>query len=169
MEGRCINLKTLTDVDVALLRQWDSQDSERLHTTYGQQTSSWLCRTGSRLCARLLGITVCEQLIGAISLEQISWSGKRAELRVFIGPEECRGRGYGTDAVGSILRIAFDEMGLNEVYLRVKRTNLRAIACYRKCGFRVSGRLSAGRHRVSGAEDLLLMTVSRERFERIAG
>jgi len=62
-------------------------------------------------------------------------------MGIMIGDREYQDRGYGTDAVRTILRFAFDEMNLNRVWLHVHEDNARGIAVYRKCGFREEGRL----------------------------
>ena len=53
-----------------------------------------------------------------------------------IGEKDYCGRGYGTDAVLVLQRLAFDKVGLHRVHLHVFDFNERAISCYEKCGFR---------------------------------
>ena len=97
-------------------------------------------------------------LIGWVELRNISWRSGAAELRICIGRRDRWGMGYGTAAVRAILAEAATRR-LREVHLRVALWNQRAIATYRKCGFRAQAVLRAGRRRVEGMEDLLLMTV----------
>ena len=61
---------------------------------------------------------------------------KEAELHICIGERKYWGRGLGTEAVLAVLDMAFVDMGLKSIYLRVYRHNLRAIRCYEKCGFK---------------------------------
>ena len=52
--------------------------------------------------------------------------------------EEARGKGYGAEALKALSRMAFEEMGLVSLSLRVFCFNLSAIRCYEKVGFRMA-------------------------------
>jgi RimJ/RimL family protein N-acetyltransferase len=77
--------------------------------------------------------------IGNIGLHGIEWKDRQAELGIAIGEKEYWGRGYGTDAVRTLLDVAFGQMNLHRVSLRVNADNPRAIRCYEKAGFRHEG------------------------------
>ncbi len=71
--------------------------------------------------------------LGTISLKHIA--DGRAEYA--ISTRKCaHGTGAALQATREILRIAFEELGLDTVYLNVLSENLRANAFYRKAGFR---------------------------------
>lgn len=82
-----------------------------------------------------------EKLIGDVALDHIAWRSGDAELRIRIGEKSYWDKGYGQDAVGTLLDHAFSKMNLSRIYLRVFAFNKRAIRCYEKCGFRKEGRL----------------------------
>ncbi|MFN2157525.1 MAG: GNAT family N-acetyltransferase, partial [Anaerolineae bacterium] len=69
------------------------------------------------------------------------------------------GKGYGSDAIRTLLRFAFDEMNLHRVQLTVYEDNARAIRAYEKCGFRHEGRLRDAVYRKGRYYDMLLMSV----------
>lgn len=70
--------------------------------------------------------------LGTISLKNIAKG--RAEYA--ISTRKCaHGSGAAIQATSEVLRIAFDELGLDAVYLNVMTENLRANAFYRKAGF----------------------------------
>jgi RimJ/RimL family protein N-acetyltransferase len=79
------------------------------------------------------------RLIGSVGLREVNWVERKAELGIMIGETDCWGQGYGTAAVLEVLRIAFEKMNLNRVWLRVYENNTRAIRVYEKCGFRQEG------------------------------
>jgi len=79
-------------------------------------------------------------LLGAIRLDRVDLVDKRASLAIGLLRLEDQGRGIGTEAVRRVLAYGFDELGLHRVSLRVLASNIRAIRCYEKCGFRVEGR-----------------------------
>ncbi len=73
--------------------------------------------------------------IGSIYLRDIDVDKNQAELGIFIGEENNRGKGIGGQAIELIKKYAFDKLKLEKIYLRVLKDNTRAIACYKKNGF----------------------------------
>lgn len=169
IEGRAIKLRPILREDLEQLRKWD-EDEEIIHYSgkkfLGESSEDWLRRYLGNTRNRALAIETRDgRFIGDIELEEINWRAGMAELRICIGDKECWDRGFGTDAVVTLLRFAFGTLKLNAIYLRVYSTNLRAIKCYQKCGFSKEGLLKVGR-RQPGEGDIVLMTISRERFCR---
>ena len=80
------------------------------------------------------------KLIGTVSLEQINHIHRRATLGIFIGDKSGRNKGYGTEAIRLILEYGFKYLNLNNINLDVMEFNERAMACYKKCGFKEYGR-----------------------------
>lgn len=79
-------------------------------------------------------VSESNEFIGIIELFNISWRNRRGELSIAIKPE-MRRKGYGYAAINQILEIAFLELGMNRVWLRVIETNTKAINLYKKIGF----------------------------------
>lgn len=77
--------------------------------------------------------------IGNTGLHAINWQYRQAELGIVIGEKDYWGKGYGSDAIRTLLRFAFEEMNLHRVFLRVRADNARAIRAYEKCGFEHEG------------------------------
>ena len=71
---------------------------------------------------------------------------KQAKLGIIIGDREYWGRGYGTDAVMTLVAHVFGELKLERVYLDTLEWNTRAQRCFQKCGFIVSGHISDKEH-----------------------
>lgn len=89
---------------------------------------------------------------------------RAATLGIMIGEPDCWSRGYGSDAVTTLLRFAFDEMNLNKVALTVFDGNARALACYRRCGFVEEGRMRQARYFAGAHHDLVIMSVLRDEW-----
>jgi len=109
--------------------------------------------------------------IGDVGLLGIHRSG-RAELSIVIGEKTHWARGYGADAIRTLLRFGFESLGLRRVTLIADADNARGIACYLRCGFRQEGVLRAHRLRYGRPLDMVTMAVLREEFaalERAAG
>ncbi len=81
-----------------------------------------------------------DRMIGSVSLENIDNMNRNATLGIFIGDEEFRNNGYGTEAIKLILDYGFRYLNLHNIDLWVMGFNARAIRCYEKCGFKEVGR-----------------------------
>ena len=75
------------------------------------------------------------------------------------------GKGYGADATRLLLEYAFTLLNLNSVMLGVFAFNERAIACYRRVGFREIGRRRQARIIGGQKHDAILMDILAEEFE----
>jgi RimJ/RimL family protein N-acetyltransferase len=67
---------------------------------------------------------------------------KETEIGIMIGDREYWGKGYGSDAVATLVRYIFQEVGLERIRLYTLTTNVRAQRCFEKCGFVSSGRVA---------------------------
>jgi RimJ/RimL family protein N-acetyltransferase len=103
--------------------------------------------------------------IGNIGLHGIDWKNRHGELGIVIGEKRYLDRGYGADAVHTLVRFAFREMNLNRVYLKVYAYNLRAVRCYEKCGFKREGVLRDAMFHGAKYYDALMMGILRKEFE----
>ncbi len=105
--------------------------------------------------------------IGNLGLQQINPEDRKAGLGIMIGDKSYWSKGYGTDAITTLLAFAFGEMDLHRVWLTTLEYNERAIACYRKCGFREEARLRRDVFRHGRYWDFIVMGVLREEFEAL--
>ena len=78
--------------------------------------------------------------IGNIGFNHLTYNNRHGTIGIMIGEKGFWNRGYGTDAMRTLMRFGFEELGLIRIELRVDSMNERAIACYKKCGFVVEGR-----------------------------
>jgi RimJ/RimL family protein N-acetyltransferase len=107
--------------------------------------------------------------IGNVGLHEGRPDDRCCSLGISIGDKGYWSQGYGADAIVTLLRFAFGEMGLNRVWLRVFEENERAIACYEKCGFQTEGRLRQHRYQDGRYQDTLVMSMLRSEFEALHG
>ncbi|MCL2299040.1 MAG: GNAT family N-acetyltransferase [Firmicutes bacterium] len=80
------------------------------------------------------------RLIGGVGLMDLNQLHQKATLGIFIGEAEDRGKGYGAEAIRLLLEYGFRWLGLRNIDLHVHSDNARAIACYKKAGFKECGR-----------------------------
>ena len=78
------------------------------------------------------------EYLGTISLKRIDMVAKKAEYAISL--RKCAwGRGIAFQATREILRRAFEEFGLERIYLNVLSDNEKAIHLYERCGFTYEG------------------------------
>ena len=110
-------------------------------------------------------ITLSEdKLIGTVGIENIDHLNKRGTLGIFIGDVEEREKGYGTEAINLILDYGFNYLNLNNIKLDVVEFNERAIACYKKCGFKECGRRRKSEFIDGKYYDRISMDILKEEF-----
>ena len=106
------------------------------------------------------------EIIGTVQLGRIDMDAKEAAVgRFLIKSEQWRGRGIGTKALREIVRIGFEDLGLNRIRLNVFDFNRRAIRCYEKVGFTAS-RVNANAYRTVKGEiwNQVVMTIEKDQW-----
>lgn len=81
-----------------------------------------------------------DKLIGNCGFANVSHQNRIGTVGIFIGNENNRSNGYGTEALRLLLDYGFNYLNLNNIMLTVKSFNERAIKCYEKVGFKEFGR-----------------------------
>ena len=79
------------------------------------------------------------QDVGIIWLERAAPCDTIADLGILIGEPEYRGLAIGRRAIQLAEVLARSEWSIERVRLRVRKGNQRAISCYQKSGFEISG------------------------------
>lgn len=79
-----------------------------------------------------------DQYLGTVSLKNISQENRNAEYAICFRTS-AHGTGAACYATSSILRIAFEELNLERVYLYLLAENTRADRFYQKSGFIYEG------------------------------
>jgi RimJ/RimL family protein N-acetyltransferase len=102
------------------------------------------------------------RLVGDCALFDIDHAAGTAELGIIIGEKDCWNRGYATETVALLARYAFDVLGLSSVILNVYDFNERAVAAYRRAGFREVGRRRGVRHGARMVQEVVMDIVPGE-------
>jgi aminoglycoside 6'-N-acetyltransferase len=153
-----------------ILRSVEARDVDALTRIFGEPAvaSWWHGYDRDRIERELLRgddeattvylIEVDQQAAGVIqSCEEAEPDYRRAGIDIAIGTQ-WHGTGVAVDAIRTLARYLIDERGHHHLTIDPAADNARAIACYRKVGFRDVGVL---RHNERGADgtfhDTLLM------------
>jgi RimJ/RimL family protein N-acetyltransferase len=101
------------------------------------------------------------ELIGMCGLHSIEPYHQRAEVGIRIG-KAFWSRGFGQDAVRTLVDYGFWHLNLVKISLRVLAHDERAVGAYRKAGFEEEGRLRSHTWFDGARRDELVMAVHRE-------
>jgi RimJ/RimL family protein N-acetyltransferase len=85
----------------------------------------------------MLGVELAatSQLVGDVMLRWTSTKNRSGEIGYVFDPAH-QGRGYATEAVLAVLRLAFEELGLHRVIARIDARNGPSIALSERLGLR---------------------------------
>src|ERR1051325_5883288 len=79
--------------------------------------------------------------IGNASIHNIDWVSRTGWFGLFIGEPTAWNRGFGGDAISTLVRFAFDEMNLMKLRINVFEYNDRATHVLEAPGFVAEGRV----------------------------
>lgn len=99
--------------------------------------------------------------IGSCGFHPVDWRSRAAECGIAIGDKTQWGKGYGTEAMRTLVGFGFDTLNLHRIMLSVFDDNARAIRCYEKVGFKTEGRLRESNCHNGRYRDALIMAVLR--------
>jgi ribosomal-protein-serine acetyltransferase len=83
------------------------------------------------------------RIAGVIGFHEIDWAHGQVELGYWLA-EDRQGRGLMTRAAAELVRMAFEELGLNRVGIRTATGNARSRAIPERLGFRHEGVIREG-------------------------
>ena len=174
--GRSVRLRAVTREDLPRFVEWFSDPDVRryldMYLPFSlAQEERWFDNLLERMEKRETVMFTIETgeddaRIGNISLFDVNWKDRHAELGITIGDQDYWSRGYGTDAIRTMLELAFYQMNLHRVALRVHADNARAIRAYEKVGFRHEGSLRESVFREGIYYDMVVMGILDREFER---
>ena len=153
MAAWTVRLEPFTRDDVDRLVSW-GPDDRFLHQWAGptfrapldrKQIKRHLIDAGGRLPTLSIYKAVVPERSEVVGHGEIAlidrWNGSATLARILVGPPEWRGKGVGKVIVEGLLKIAFGDLGLHRVDLRVFDFNQPAIRCYEQAGFQKEGLL----------------------------
>ena len=78
------------------------------------------------------------ELIGQLQVKNVAWEIPAAELGYFVGGAWHR-LGYASESVQEILRVAFEQLSFERVFVRILPGNQESLGLAKKLGFREEG------------------------------
>ncbi|MGE5631852.1 MAG: GNAT family N-acetyltransferase [Caulobacteraceae bacterium] len=103
-------------------------------------------------------------IIGKCGTKQTRWKDSETTVHIFIGGDENRGKGYGTEAMKLLIRFIFEQMNIRRIRLNVFSFNERAVKSYEKLGFKVEAVSREAVFRYGCYYDLYEMGILRDEY-----
>ena len=153
------------DVDVELAGGGDPPMPQSLARLYAQYDSDSAKggRDGAGFAIEADGLC-----IGQCALFNFNETAQTCELGITIGDKAYWGRGYGRDAIRTLLDYAFRLRNFRRVHLSVNGNNQRAIRVYEASGFVEEGRLRDHVWNDGKYVDLVLMGLLKDEWSKTA-
>jgi RimJ/RimL family protein N-acetyltransferase len=177
MHGILVRLRGFEKSDADAMNRWASdEDVVRWHgppnwpASHAQQERYIERATAADSADKAFAIeTLDGKLVGDCGLRNIDWKTRKAEFFITIGEKQLWDKGFGTDALRVAIRLAFDKMNFNRLWLTVLADNPRAVRCYEKCGFVREGLMRQESFVDGKYRDVFLMALLREDYDRTRG
>jgi RimJ/RimL family protein N-acetyltransferase len=99
--------------------------------------------------------------IGNASIHDIDWVSRTSWFGLFIGEPTAWNRGFGTDAIRTLVRFAFDDMNLVKLRINVFDYNEKAKHVLLGHGFVEEGKLARDFYREGTYHDIVILSVFR--------
>jgi RimJ/RimL family protein N-acetyltransferase len=124
---------TISNAD-ALIR-WQTDPAADVQATLER----WIVEPRDDTMQLALHLRTTDELIGFGDLGHIDRRHGRCTVRLVIGDPARRGQAYGGEALGGLLRLAFDRLGLRRIGAQVHAVNEPALKLFDRAGFKREG------------------------------
>jgi RimJ/RimL family protein N-acetyltransferase len=139
-----LEIKPIMEEDYKLIVDWNiGKDKDYLFQWAGPKVYNYpitidqIKEHDKDINSKIFMIFINNIPTGSIELDKIDNENLSAHISRFIICDEHINKGCGTIALKELVKIAFNEMGLNRLTLSVFCFNIGAIRCYEKVGFLV--------------------------------
>jgi ribosomal-protein-serine acetyltransferase len=159
------------------MRAWDENDIDavfeavvrnREHLTpfmhwmtpdYSRESTETFLRTSIEARRRRenlgFGLWQGTSLIGSIGFTRFDWTSKKTEIGYWID-KDWEGKGIVTEATKTLIKYAFDDLGLNRIEIHCSTLNARSSAIPERLGFQKEGVLRRSEFRNGTLHDFAI-------------
>lgn len=139
-----VSLRKFTAADIPNKVRWINDDSNNTYLHYDlplqiEKTQLWFEAVKDKTDRYDAVIEADGVSIGVIGLLNIDSVNFKAEYYITLGEASYKRKGLSYLASKQLLKYAFEELGVNKVYLNVDSDNVAACSLYEKLGFSCEG------------------------------
>ena len=148
IQGKKVLLRAIEESDLESLHRWANDPAiwpllAGWHfPTSMQDQRKWYASLSVQSLHQRFAIQAPDVgLIGTANLVDINWKDRNAFHGMMLGDVDIRGKGYGKDTIMTMMRYAFEELGLERLDGSMIEYNEASLAVYtRKCAWKEEGR-----------------------------
>jgi len=176
IRGKSVLLRAIEKDDLELLHKW-SNDPEINYLLGGwhfpsgmQDQEKWYAGLNlNSLNQRFAIDTPDTGCIGMANLVNINWKDRNAFHGMLLGDKDIRGKGYGVDTIFTVMKFAFEELGLERLDGSMIEYNTASIHVYtNKCGWKIEGKKKNYYFRKNRYWDMIVVGITKEDYFEVA-
>lgn len=146
LTGEKVRLRPITEADTAQIVAWRNNPSVQQNFIFRETFTEEMHRGWLR--SRVATGDVVQYIIeekttgapvGSVYFRDLDKTHHSAEYGIFIGEDEARGKGYGSETARLFTEYGFRALGLNRISLRLLAENAQARKSYENAGFVTEG------------------------------
>lgn len=164
-----IYLDLITKNETELIVKWRNNENVRKNfifqkTFTNEMHNNWMDTkvANGEVVQFIIRLKENDKAIGSVYFRDIDYEKKEAEYGIFIGEDNERGKGFGSEAAELALQYAFSNLKLKSIFLRVFADNESAIKSYESAGFRKEKCVKNAIKNDEGYRDLIFMKINNE-------
>ena len=175
--GKTIILRAIEKEDLPILQVWNNDPDIQYHLGGWHFPASlsimenWFesiqddeLNKRFAICVDGIGI------IGTTNLVNINWKDRNAFTGLMIGEQQHRSKGYGTDTVMTIMKYAFQELGLERLDTTIIEHNEASLHLYiDRCGWKEEGRKKNWYWRDNRYWEKIILGINRDEYFTFVG
>lgn len=170
LEGERVVLRAMRSEDVAILNEYWSdlemaaRSTNKIPRPFSVDETKALYDELSKMDDLIkFVIEVDGEVVGDCSLHSIDKHNRTCDVGISLGRPHWA-KGYGQDALKTLVDYAFKHNNMHRVGLEALATDPRAVGCYRKVGFVEEGRLRQRDWMDGEYHDVLVMSILDEEW-----
>ena len=141
-----VTIRKFSETDIANKVAWINNPNSNRFLHYDlpltlEGTQKWFERNAGNSTRYDAIMEVDGKPVGTIGLLSIDYKNKKAEFYIAMGEISYKGKGIAKQATQLMLHYAFNELGLNRVYLFTEEENIPAQKLFERIGFTQEGLL----------------------------
>lgn len=145
IKGKRVVLRAIEPIDNPMLLAMIN-DAETEYMVGGwsfpvsqRNQEEWTADLQSDMHTLRCAIDVDGNAVGVVMLTEIDYKNGNAEVHIKLAIDSARGKGYGTDALSTLVEYAFTELRLKCVFARISQHNEASQRLFKKCHFNEEG------------------------------
>ncbi|MCG9909996.1 MAG: GNAT family N-acetyltransferase [Flavobacteriales bacterium] len=173
--GKLVKMRAIEKEDLVLLNKW-ANDPEiqywlggwHFPTNMEDQQKWFNSLSANSKDQRFIIETEELGIIGTANLVDINWKDRNAFHGMLLGDKDTRGKGYAFDTVMTIMKYAFEELGLERLDGSIIDYNKASIKLYtEKCGWEIEGTKRRWYFRNGKFWDKLIVGITKDKYNEI--